>query len=104
LEAIGFVEDPVSTSDHQEKTFNMIVYPTISNDQFSISLETKESSHDWTVMVVDALGRKVSYKVEINYGEKIQFSISDVHSSGLNWIVLQKDNIIVDTRQVWVYP
>lgn len=104
LEAIGFIEDPVSIINHSQSSFDWTVYPTICDEEINVLLKTTDADQDWNVTMVDAFGRETSPQVEKTLDDEIHFKIRNTNSGEWVWIVLQKNNFNVDARRVWQSP
>ncbi len=104
LEAIGFVEDPVSVINHSQSDFRWAVYPTFCEEEVYVTLKTNDLFQKWNVALVDALGRKIFPDQEKTTGDEIHFTLREIKASGWVWIVLQKNNTYIDARPVWINP
>jgi hypothetical protein len=101
LDAIGFVEDPVST-DHHSPGYHWSIYPTMVDDNFIVQIEDADELQNWTITLIDQLGREVSAQVERSVNDEILFSVENINHTGWLWVVLQNNNANSETRIVWV--
>ncbi|HUR31395.1 MAG TPA: glucoamylase family protein [Saprospiraceae bacterium] len=102
LEEIGFVEDPVATYDQQSDTYDWQVYPSISNGEIIVSLNSKDIFQNWNITLTDSYGRLINAEVEKMSDVNLHFSIHNVSSRGLVWIILQKNQMNVAAKPVWL--
>ena len=101
LDAIGFVEDVVSTSNAPDKEFNWTIYPTVSDGEFTINVNSTLHNPNWNIILVDATGRIVAGEFGNTFDKSIHLDISRL--SGLIWVVLKNNNVILDARPVMIH-
>jgi hypothetical protein len=102
LDAIGFVENIVSTVD-PVTTPNWKVFPTISNGELHIALPVTSNASSYKVMLTDVTGgivptEKDPFQVESN---EIVLHVSGLFK-GWGWIVMTDQIGTSDSRLVWI--
>jgi hypothetical protein len=102
LDAIGFVENIVSTVD-PVTTPNWKVFPTISNGELHIALPVTSNASSYKVMLTDVTGgivptEKDPFQVESN---EIVLQVSGLFK-GWGWIVMTDQIGTSDSRLVWI--
>lgn len=101
LDAIGFVEDPVST-DNYSSGHHWRIYPTVADNNFIVLIEDADESQNWTIALIDQLGRKVSAQIERSANDEILFSVKNIHHTGWLWVVLHNNEANREARPVWM--
>jgi len=103
LTAIGFEEDAVLVDNHQPKNFDWTVYPSVGDGMIAIQVEDDRQNVNWTIKVVDALGRNLPFHQNRYMFDDTQYSfIVDIPFSGWVWIMLIDTNQFIDAQPVWI--
>ena len=99
LEAIGFVQDVVSTDDANKK-YNWSVFPTISDDQFNVVIPNSESNI--SITLVDLMGREIPASISYYHDDALHYRIHHIQTKGLIWIVLKDSHEVIDAKHILI--
>ena len=103
LTAIGFVEDPVSTSHITYDGFDVNVYPTISHGEIYISLDENSEADKFDLTISDAIGRTVKHEMHRMDDHLLMASIVN-HNAFMGWIWISVfyQNSLIKTYPLWI--
>jgi len=102
LDMIGFEEDPVSIDEPFLSFNDWTVYPTVSDDDINVTVKNTDVKQNWNITLTDQLGRNVSGQIEKSITDQIEFTVDDLNYHGWLWIVLERNNIRVSAKPVWI--
>src|SRR5688572_1050972 len=102
LDAIGFVEDVVSTTNVPDKEFNWTIYPTVSDGDLTINVNSTILNPNWSIALVDATGRIVE-DFGNTFEKSFHLDIDAYRASGLIWVILKNNNVMLDARPVMIH-
>jgi len=104
LEAIGFVEDPVSTHEPSYDGFNLKVYPTITRGDLYVTLPEGVANHSIEFNICDISGRKIAFnQVEMNNElARLQFDQNKA-IQGWYWLSVIVDNHVIQSIPFWAH-
>src|SRR5687768_3540546 len=75
LDAIGFVEDVVSTTNVPDAEFNWTIYPTVSDGEVTINVNSTLHNPNWNIILVDATGRIVAGDFKNTFEKSIHLDL-----------------------------
>jgi hypothetical protein len=101
LDAIGFIEDPVSVDENNSEVIDWNVYPTFSSGNVSLDFGDELVGHDLNIQLVDVHGRIISSEKMIHLSPG-KVSISNINASGWIWITVINDDQIIGSRAIWI--
>jgi hypothetical protein len=104
LEAIGFVQDPVSTHESSAEVFDWKVYPTITDGELYVSLPAAIKNGSYQLSVCDISGRKFPFRqIEVNNEiTRIQFP-QNIGFHGWLWLSIITENKVIQTSSFWLH-
>ncbi len=103
LTAIGFQPDVTAISDQQTNHPNWIIYPTISDGRINIAIEDAGNNANWSVKVVDVMGRNTPFLQSEIISDHDHYSTKmDISGKGWEWVVLSNMGQCVDVKPVLI--
>lgn len=102
LDAIGFVEDIVSTNAHDDHADAWTIYPTITQGEVYVKIPEQTDPASCHVQIVDITGRILPYTSTLTSSSTLKITLSKSDVNGWVWISIYKDGQSIGVAPVWL--